>query len=222
MTVRPADARPLGNGGADASRRAAEAAAGLVRLSTRPTRAAFLARSMNALARLTRDGDDGLLGDAAGAPSDFAVLLRALEQPTALAALRHDDPLAPARLRGLRAGHELLEADGGPLTATQAAALLGLSRQAVDKRRRAGRLIGLRVGRRGYAYPAWQFARGATLPGLEDVLADLRGHDPWMQVAFMLNGNTWLGGAAPMAELRRGRETEVRAAARRYGEQGGA
>lgn len=222
MTVRPRVPSSPASTVSGVSWNASEAAAGLVRLSERPAHAAFLARSMNALARLARDADDRLLGDAAGAPSDFAVLLRALEQPAALAALRHDDPLAAARLRGLRASEKLLDAEGGPLTAAQAADLLGLSRQAVDKRRRAGRLIGLRVGRRGYAYPAWQFARGATLPGLEAVLADLQGHDPWMQVAFMLNGNTWLGGIAPVSELRRGREHEVREAARHYGEQGGA
>lgn len=205
-----------------ASRSATEAAAGLVRLTARPARAAFLVRSMNALARLTRGSDDRSLGDAAGAPSDRAVLLRALEQPAALATLRRDDPLAAARLRGLRPSEALLEAEGGTLPVGQAADRLGLSRQAVDKRRRAGRLIGLRVGRRGYAYPAWRFARGATFPGLEDVLGDLPGHDPWMQVAFPVHGNTWLGGAVPLTELRHGRRDRVREAAGHDGKQDGA
>ena len=55
------------------------------------------------------------------------------------------------RLRGLRAKRELIEAEGGVWTVDQVARHLHLTRQAVDKRRRAGRLIGLDVGRRGFA-----------------------------------------------------------------------
>jgi hypothetical protein len=200
-----------------------EAAARVLRAAGSPLQAAFLARALNALARLMSALDDRALGNAAGASSDYAVLVQALTEDEAVAALRRDDPLAPARLRGLVARERLLEAEGGVLSAAEVAARLRLTRQAVDKRRRAGRLIGLTQGRRGYVYPAWQFSpEGGTLPGLEEVLAELQGHGRWMQAAFMLSGDARLGGETPLAELRRGHVEAVRRAARAYGEQGAA
>lgn len=197
-----------------------EAAARVLRATKSPAKAAFVARALNALARLAAELDDRSLGNASGAPSDYAALLQALEDPKALRALRRDDPLAPARLRGLNSREQLLEAEGGAISAEEVAALLHITRQAVDKRRRAGHLIGVSTGRHGYAYPLCQFDHQGTLPGLELVLAELKEHDPWMQLAFLLNRNVRLGGETPLAELRRGHVERVRNAARSYGEQG--
>jgi hypothetical protein len=182
-------------------------------------RAAFLARGINALATLAAAIDEHTLADAAGAPSDALALVRVLEQPETLAALRQVDPLLPAQLRGLRAREQLLAAEGGTVSTAEAAALLGLTRQAIDKRRRAGKLLGLSLGRRGYVYPVWQFADGKVLTGLDAVLQELAEHDPWMQVLFLLNGNVWLDEARPLDELRRGRVGAVLEAARTYGHQ---
>jgi hypothetical protein len=176
---------------------------------------------MNAVAKLTELGD-AALREAASASSDYRVLLRALENPEVAAVLRRDDPLAAARLRGQEVRWQLLEKSGGVLGAEEVGQVLGLTRQAVDKRRRAGRLIGLSLGRRGYAYPAFQFREGRTLPNLERVLEALRDHDPWMQVAFFLSGNGALGGKTPLNILQQGAWSAVVAAARRYGEQGAA
>lgn len=201
---------------------AVEAAARVLRAGKSPIQAAFVARALNALARLAAELDERSLGNASGAPSDYAALLEALEDPQALTALRRDDLLAPARLRGLHQREQLLEAEGGAISVEDAAALLHVTRQAVDKRRRAGRLIGINTGRHGYAYPLSQFdpLGGGTLPGLEVVLSDLHGHDPWMQLAFLLNPNVRLGGQTPLAELRHGHVEKVRNVARAYGEQG--
>lgn len=198
-----------------------EAAARVLRATKSPAKAAFVARALNALARLAAELDDRSLGNASGASSDYAALLQALEDPKALRALRRDDPLAPARLRGLSSREQLLEAEGGAISAEEVAALLHITRQAVDKRRRAGHLIGVSTGRHGYAYPLCQFdPQGGTLLGLELVLSELKEHDPWMQLAFLLNRNVRLGGETPLAELRRGHVERVRNAARSYGEQG--
>jgi len=195
-----------------------EAADRAIRAGTKPGQAAFLARALNALARLLPEIDERAWGDAAGAPSDYAALLRALEQPEAVAVLGRQDPLAPARLRGLCATEQLLQAEGGTASATDVASRLGISRQAVDKRRRASRLIGLPLGRRGYAYPVWQFARGRTLPGLEAVLAELD-DDPWLQTIFFLNPHSRLDDETPLAKLRHGDVEAVTAVAGWYGEQ---
>jgi len=100
-----------------------------------------------------------------------------------------DDPLAEARLAGLRSKTFLLQAEGGAVPVEEAAAMLGLTRQAVDRWRRAGKLIGLTMGRRGYLYPAWQFGEHGTIPGLEETLAALDSFGPWSQVS-------WFNGAA--------------------------
>ncbi len=199
-----------------------DAAARALRSGEEPARAAFLARALNALARLTSQLDEQALGDAAGAPSDYEAVLRALEEPEALQALKAADPLAPARLRGLERRAWLLESEGGALTAETVASLLGISRQAVDKRRRTGHLIGVTLGRRGYGYPAWQFGPTGTLQGIEAVLDALRGHDPWMQLAFFLGPNLRLDGETPLEALRQGNVEGVLRAALAYGEQGAA
>jgi hypothetical protein len=150
------------------------------------------------------------------------VLLGALEQPRAIEALRKEDPFAAARLRGLRMREEMLNAEGGVLSASQMASRLHITRQAVDKRRRAGKLLAVELGRRRWLYPAWQVADGQVLPGLEEVLSDLSEHDCWIQLGFFLSGDYRLGEKTPLDALRRGRLQDVRMAARAYGEHGAA
>jgi len=133
------------------------------------------------------------------------------------------DPLAKARLRGHLAMRELLNADGGALTASQMADVLGISRQAVDKRRKAGQLLAVALPRRGLLYPAWQITEsGAPLGGLVEVLAELRGHDPWARARFFVTGNDRLGGNRPLDVLREGALEAVLEAARGFGEHGAA
>lgn len=147
--------------------------------------------------------------------ADLDGLFEVLQQPEVLAILRQRDPLAPARLRGLRAKKQLLEAEGGVVSGREVAEALGITRQAVDKRRLNGKLIGIDLGKRGYAYPVWQIG----LDGMGEVLAELASYDPWTQTLFMLGENGWLEGETPLTALRRGELDRVIAAARLYGEQ---
>lgn len=134
--------------------------------------------------------------------------------------LRHDDPLAAARLRGLRMKEELLRNAGGALTAEEVGKLLGLTRQAVDKRRKPRRLVAMRFGKRGFLYPTFQLDEQLT-PLVKRVLQaiDERVQD-WSLLAFFLNGNPYLNGVRPAAALREGKLEEVLRAARAYGRQG--
>ena len=88
------------------------------------------------------------------------------------------------RLRGALAKRKLLQMDGGVLSPSSAAALLGVSRQVVSQRRAARRLLGVE-GPRGYLYPAWQFADRGMLTGFEDTLRALRGEDAWSILTFL-------------------------------------
>lgn len=180
---------------------------------------AFVARALYALATIAATADEELLTAAAGAPSDYDVLLQVLEAAELQTLL--DDPLARAKLRGLRYRQQLLEAEGGVLTAGDVAEILHISRQAVDKRRRKGQLLALAVGRRAYAFPAWQFdARLGLLPGIDEVFRALAEHDPWMQLSFMLNPNAALSERTPLEALRAGERETVLRAARFYGAHG--
>jgi hypothetical protein len=114
---------------------------------------------------------------------------------------------AGARIRGIEAKRKLLETEGDPLTSAQAAKLLKFSRQAVDKRRRENKLLGL------------QF----DLRGLEQVLTSLGRRDSWEKLSFFLNPSGVLGDRTPLTVLRGKKDnlTEIVNAAVSYGEQGG-
>jgi hypothetical protein len=182
--------------------------------------AIFLSRALRAVATLARTLDVDALSDAAAQPTDYSLLLDALATPDALAILNADNPLSEARLAGLRGKKELLEAEGGALTVEEVADALGLTRQGVDRRRRAGKLLALSLGKRGYLYPAWQFTPGGTLPGLEQTLAAFQDIGPWAQLTWFISPNTRLGGQSPLHALRAGAIDRVVDVAGVYGEHG--
>jgi hypothetical protein len=87
------------------------------------------------------------------------------------------------------------------LSAAAAGDEVGITRQAIDKRRRNGALLALPAGK-DYRYPAWQFAGGATLPGLKDVLRALGDIDPWAKYRFFTTPSFTLGGRTPLERLK--------------------
>jgi len=191
----------------------------LEKLAGTSLRGAFARRALRAIVGLVQIPESAL-EEAVAAPSDYETLIAALEADPGL--LAREDPLTRARLDGLRARQELLAKEGGTLSAGQVAELLGISRQAVYKRQRGGRLLAIDCGRRGLAYPAWQFGPEGVLPGLEEVLAVLAEQDPWMQLAFFVTADSALGDETPLANLREGDLQAVLRAARLYGEHGAA
>lgn len=201
------------------SRTLAEAIGRMLRASEDPLSSAFLSRSCNAIARMSSALPAQTLGEVVGELSDYGVLLHALQEPETLRSLEEDDPLAAARLRGLEVRAELLKSEGGALSVNEVATRLGISRQAVDKRRRARQLLALPVGKSRYVYPAWQFTEEGVLTGLEPVLQAFQDEAPWSQAAFFLGENTLLDRKRPLDELRRGNAAAVRRAAALLGEQ---
>jgi hypothetical protein len=182
----------------------------------------FYARILRAYQRLESDLPDNLIDEATAAPTDYLVAVEALSAAPEIAQLSADDPFVAARFRGLKRKQQMLEAAGGALTSGQVAEVLGISRQAVDKRRAANQLLALTQGRRGYSYPSFQFDDGKTIAGLEEVLGQLRELDPWMQLVFFTTPHERLGGQTPLEMLKEGLLDEVKAVARGYGEQGAA
>ncbi|HEX4458066.1 MAG TPA: hypothetical protein VIA18_08850 [Polyangia bacterium] len=182
-----------------------------------PARAAFVERSVRGILLLAQQLHGEELSATVASRTDYEVLLRALEQPAALALT--DDPLAAARTRGVQARQQLLNADGGSVSGAKAAEVLGLSRQAIDKRRKQGSILAVKLGKRGYIYPAWQFSDRGVLPGLSEVLQALAGHSDWAKLRFFLSPNSALNDARPLELLRRDDVAPVLRAARLSGEQ---
>src|SRR5215831_4134368 len=183
-----------------------------------PIREAFFRRSLRAIEEL-QGMDERKLAEAVQAPTDYSVLVSALTSDEALATIRARDPLAGARLRGIDAKRQLLETEGGSLSSAEAAKLLKISRQAVDKRRREKRLLGVELGKKGYHYPTWQFG----LRNLKDVVDALGDRDEWEKLNFFLNPSDLLDDRTPLDVLQagKGEVTDVISAAASYGEHGG-
>jgi hypothetical protein len=147
-------------------------------------------------------------------------MLEAVNSSPWVSELTSEDPLVAAKLRGLNLRQQMLKTAGGSLTSEKVAELLGVSRQAVDKRRASNQLLALTQGKRGYSYPSFQFEEGKTLKGLEDVLGKLSALDPWMQLNFFTRPNERLGSSTPIETLREGKVDDVLSVASGYGEQG--
>lgn len=175
----------------------------VLQASQEPLKAAFLTRSLEGLTEIAESEN---LGDIIVADSNYEVLLAALQTPKALSLLTQRDPLALAKIRGLKLKQQLIEAEGGCATSEEVAELLGITRQAINKRRNQGQLIGLSRGKGKYIYPRWQFTdTGKTLSGLETVLKELKQLDPWTQLAFFLNPNVRLEDKTPLEMLKMGK-----------------
>jgi hypothetical protein len=182
---------------------------------------ALLQRSIIAVLRFA-DLSESSIEKATTAPTDLAVLVRALSSGELLDELRAVEPLAPAFIRGIQAQRRLLDEHGGTLSAAQIGEILGITPQAVDKRRRSRTLLALNMGRHGYRYPVWQFTKSGALPGMKDVLQALQPHDEWMQIAFFVSKNPRLGNETPIDMLKAGELKKVVDAASAYGEHGAA
>jgi hypothetical protein len=121
--------------------------------------------------------------------------------------------------RGVLLRKEMEEAEGGSRSSEQIAELLGITRQAVDQRRKARRLIAWQDAAGHWRFPLWQFNEaGRPFADLEAILAELPG-DPWSYMIFFLSESEMLRGR-PLDLLRRDKAKQVRLAAMRFGRQG--
>lgn len=138
---------------------------------------------------------------ALSAPDDFWTMLTTL----ALSPAQVSDPEMRVRLRGAIMRRQLLESQGGCLTAPELASALGISRQGVNQRRLAGGLLGVPDGGR-YLYPRCQLDRSGMviLPGLTQTLKALGDSDPWTKFIFLASGQDALDGVAPVDALAAG------------------
>ncbi len=90
------------------------------------------------------------------------------------------------------------------VSAAEAGRLTGRSRQAVERQRRDGRILALRVGRQ-WRYPAWQFdadGPGGLVPFFSEVVAHLF-LSPAGAAAWLTTPRPELGDDTPLSRLKR-------------------
>ena len=193
-----------------------------LRASSRPERAAM---ERAAFVRVTQFMGDAIskastraLEQALGEPESDATLTDVLTEVLVKDAAGGD--WAAALLRGAHVQRDLLREAGGTLNAMEVADLLGISRAAVDKRRRQSALLGLRLPNGDFAYPAAQFAKNDALPGLSEVLRAFHVNDPWMQLDALLTRDQALDGRTGFQSLADGDVERVKAVVSGFGEHG--
>ncbi len=188
--------------------RAADAPAGAparVRDAGKAMRDAFRQRAGHAIEQIANTASIEALADALAASTDFGAVVRALRDPAAFPTAVPLDPLTDALARGVSERERLAAKALGLLSAEEAGRILGgISRQAVDKRRRAGQLLGVKVAN-DWRYPASQFGpAGEVVQGLADVIQALADLSPWAILDFLLAEDDALGGLSPLEALRQG------------------
>jgi Protein of unknown function (DUF2384) len=170
-----------------------------------PLREAFLRRSFDAVSRIAAQADLKTLADALAAPTGVGALAHVLANSAAIGTSVVDlDPLAPLVARNAEHRQETLTAAGGALSSTDIARQLGITRQAVEKRRRANTLLAVRLGG-DWRYPRCQFdnATGEVIAGLPKLLAAFPKSNSWVVLDFLLAPDNTLGGETPLQLLRR-------------------
>lgn len=171
--------------------------------------AVFLRRAMSALERISSKVPTKLLTEALAAPTDAGTIAELLSRAGVVgSAVTELDPMVPALARNVEHRRRLLELAGGALSAEGAGDTLGITRQAVDKRRRANTVLAVREGS-DWRYPAGQFDEGEVIAGLPEVVRGLVSVGPWATLDFLLAPDTVLGGRTPLQALRDGDRNEV-------------
>jgi nucleoid DNA-binding protein len=127
---------------------------------------------------------------------------------------------AVALLRGKRIAEEDLKASGGSFDLQNVQNLLGISRQAIEKKVRDNALLAVPGPHGRRRYPVVQFTSSGILPGLDDVLKNLPSTDGWFRLNFLVNEDDRLGGHRPIDLLKEGNVARVTMAAKAVGVQG--
>lgn len=174
-------------------------------LAAREPEAATIARTLEAaVAAVVDERVRAMLGTSASAKSDR------LEPPRFAS-----DLLGGGLARAIDEGEAFKRREldhPSMLSGEEAARRVGLTRQALDERRKAGTALALAHVKRGFKYPAWQFSDRLAAP-LEALWPVLAAVDAWEKYLFLTEPEPLLGGRAPIDALRAGERDAVLAVA---------
>ena len=133
--------------------------------------------------------------------------------------LTPNEKLAKAHLKGVIALRQLLAEHGGLYSPNDVASLLGITRQAVNKRTRANQLLAIQQGDH-MGYPAWQFEGTGLVPHFVDILQALDTRSAIAKVRFFLSPHDSLGNRRALDALKAGELDAVPPLAQRFGKHG--
>lgn len=146
---------------------------------------------------------------SSASPHTLELILGARDPLEALTLARRDlvpppperaEAIRRAQLAGVEMRQELIDRLAGVLTRQEAAALLGTTPTALDRRRERGYVFAVPMGRH-YVYPQDQFRQNAVVPGLRDVLSAMAGATPWLVLEFLTTPLMEFGNRTPFAVL---------------------
>ena len=181
---------------------------------------AFLKRSIKMLERVSSTASPEALKAALSSPTDVGGVASLLSDLAPLGLdLSSVDPFVEAMARGAAVKEELLKNAGGGLKSSQVARALGISRQAVDKRRSRRALLAVPAGSGEYLYPACQFTREGVIPRFEEILQAFRLRNPWTQLSVLLSPAPALRGKSVLEVLKAGDVEKARSLVASLGEQ---
>jgi nucleoid DNA-binding protein len=129
-------------------------------------------------------------------------------------------PRALALLRGKKISEDDLKGSGGSYTLQDVETLLGISRQAIDKKVQDGALLAIPGPHGRRRYPTVQFTKDGTVPGLQNVLKNLPSANGWFRLNFLVTPDSHLAGRRPIDVLKEGDSESVVTAAKAVGVQG--
>src|SRR5262249_34779059 len=127
---------------------------------------------------------------------------------------------ALALLRGKEISENDLKENGGSFTLQHVQKLLGISRQAIDKKVQDDALVAIPGPHGRRRYPVVQFTKDGTVPGLRNVLKSLPSANGWFRLNFLVTPDAHLGGRRPVDFLKEGKIEPVVTAAKAVGVQG--
>lgn len=176
--------------------------------NTAPTLTCVLRlRAHRALESVMKAMPSDALFEAAAAPRDLDALILAVSAGAIELPATQKDPMTGAMILAFDHRRQLLEQASPLLTAAEVQKILGVSRQAIDKRRERGSILGIRIGH-NWAYPQLQFdleGGGQVYPCLSKVLAIHKGDSAWVVLDSLLAADPAFGGMTLLQVVREGR-----------------
>lgn len=102
----------------------------------------------------------------------------------------------------------LAEAVGPVYDTSGVMRILGVTKQAIDDRRRNGSILALRTGDGMWVYPAFQFDGGRIHPGLLPAVRSLKDAPPWASALWFVTPNERLDELSPVDFVHQGLPVE--------------
>jgi len=127
---------------------------------------------------------------------------------------------ALALLRGKEISEKDLKESGGSFALEDVETLLGITRQAIDKKVQDDALLTIPGPHGRRRYPVVQFTNDGTVPGLKNVLKSLPSTNGWFRLNFLVTSDAHLDGRRPVDVLKEGKIEPVVMAAKAVGVQG--